>query len=128
MKNTPKVSGLKILIAEDDEVSAMLLTIILKEYHEEILRAKTGVEAVDICRMNPDIDLILMDIQMPNLNGDDATRQIREFNKEVIIIAQTGLALTSEIKPLIDAGCNSFLPKPINKVELLALIDVYFSK
>ncbi|MGK0236092.1 MAG: CheY-like chemotaxis protein [Psychroserpens sp.] len=128
MKNTPKVSGLKILIAEDDEVSAMLLTIILKEYHEEILRAKTGVEAVDICRMNPDIDLILMDIQMPNLNGDDAARQIREFNKEVIIIAQTGLALTSEIKPLIDAGCNSFLSKPINKVELLALIAVYFSK
>jgi CheY-like chemotaxis protein len=128
MKNTPKVSGLKILIAEDDEVSAMLLTIILKEYHEEILRAKTGVEAVDICRMNPDIDLILMDIQMPNLNGDDAARQIREFNKEVIIIAQTGLALTSEIKPLIDAGCNSFLSKPINKVELLALIDVYFGK
>ncbi|MGK0212073.1 MAG: CheY-like chemotaxis protein, partial [Polaribacter sp.] len=119
---------LKILIAEDDEVSAMLLTIILKEYHEEILRAKTGVEAVDICRMNPDIDLILMDIQMPNLNGDDAARQIREFNKEVIIIAQTGLALTSEIKPLIDAGCNSFLSKPINKVELLALIAVYFSK
>jgi CheY-like chemotaxis protein len=128
MKNTPKVSGLKILIAEDDEVSAMLLTIILKEYHEEILRAKTGVEAVDICRMNPDIDLILMDIQMPNLNGDDAARQIREFNKEVIIIAQTGLALTSEIKPLIDAGCNSFLSKPINKVELRALIDIYFSK
>jgi CheY-like chemotaxis protein len=128
MKNTPKVCGLKILIAEDDEVSAMLLTIILKEYHEEIFRAKTGVEAVDICRMNPDIDLILMDVQMPNLNGDDATRQIREFNKEVIIIAQTGLALTSEIKPLIDAGCNSFLSKPINKVELLALIAVYFSK
>jgi CheY-like chemotaxis protein len=128
MKKTPKVSGLKILIAEDDEVSAMLLTIILKEYHEEILRAKTGIEAVDICRMNPDIDLIMMDIQMPSLNGDEAVRQIRKFNKEVVIIAQTGLALTSEIKPLIDAGCNSFLSKPINKVELLALIEVYFSK
>jgi CheY-like chemotaxis protein len=128
MKNTPKVSGLKILIAEDDEVSAMLLTIILQEYHEEILRAKTGVEAVDICRMNPDIDLIMMDIQMPSLNGDDAARQIREFNKEVIIIAQTGLALTTEIKPLIEAGCNSYMSKPINKLELLALIDVYFGK
>jgi CheY-like chemotaxis protein len=128
MKNTPKVSGLKILIAEDDEVSAMLLTIILQEYHEEILRAKTGVEAVDICRMNPDIDLIMMDIQMPSLNGDDAARQIREFNKEVIIIAQTGLALTTEIKPLIEAGCNSYMSKPINKLELLALIDGYFGK
>jgi CheY-like chemotaxis protein len=128
MKKKPKISRLKILIAEDDEVSAMLLTIILQEYHEEILRVKTGIEAVDICRINPDIDLILMDIQMPNLNGDDAVRYIREFNKEVIIIAQTGLALTSEIKPLIEAGCNSYLSKPINKVKLLALIDVYFKK
>jgi CheY-like chemotaxis protein len=128
MKKKPKISRLKILIAEDDEVSAMLLTIILQEYHEEILRVKTGIEAVDICRINPDIDLILMDIQMPNLNGDDAARHIREFNKEVIIIAQTGLALTSEIKPLIEAGCNSYLSKPINKVKLLALIDVYFKK
>jgi CheY-like chemotaxis protein len=128
MKKKPKISRLKILIAEDDEVSAMLLTIILQEYHEEILRVKTGIEAVDICRINPDIDLILMDIQMPNLNGDDAVRHIREFNKEVIIIAQTGLALTSEIKPLIEAGCNSYLSKPINKVKLLALIDVYFKK
>jgi CheY-like chemotaxis protein len=128
MKNAPKISGLKILIAEDDEVSAMLLTLILKEYHEEILRAKNGIEAVDICRMNPDIDLILMDIQMPNLNGNDATRQIRKFNKKVIIIAQTGLAFTSEIKPLIEVGFNSYIVKPINKVELLELIEVCFSR
>jgi CheY-like chemotaxis protein len=128
MKNAPKISGLKILIAEDDEVSAMLLTLILKEYHKEILRAKNGIEAVDICRMNPDIDLILMDIQMPNLNGNDATRQIRKFNKKVIIIAQTGLAFTSEIKPLIEVGFNSYIVKPINKVELLELIEVCFSR
>jgi CheY-like chemotaxis protein len=128
MKNAPKISGLKILIAEDDEVSAMLLTLILKEYHEEILRAKNGIEAVDICRMNPDIDLILMDIQMPNLNGNDATQQIRKFNKKVIIIAQTGLAFTSEIKPLIEVGFNSYIVKPINKVELLELIEVCFSR
>ena len=128
MKNTPKVSGLKILIAEDDEVSAMLLTIILKEYHKEIFRAKTGIEAVDICRIEPDIDLILMDIQMPSLNGDEAARQIREFNKEVVIIAQTGFALNTERKPLIEAGCNSYMSKPINSAELLALIDICFSK
>lgn len=128
MKNTPNFSGLKILIAEDDEVSAILLKVIVKGYHEKIYRAKTGIEAVDICRINPDIDLILMDIQMPSLNGDEAARQIREFNKEVIIIAQTGLALASDVKTLIEAGCNSYMSKPINKVELLALIGVYFNK
>jgi CheY-like chemotaxis protein len=128
MKNTPKVSGLKVLIAEDDEISAMLLTIILKEYHKEIFRAKNGIEAVDLCRIKPDIDLIMMDIQMPNLNGDEAARQIRKFNKEVVIIAQTGSALNTERKSLIEAGYNSRMSKPINRVELLELIDVCFSK
>ena len=122
------VSGLKILIAEDDEVSAMLLTIIFREDSKEIFRAKTGVEAVEISRNNPDIDLILMDIQMPKLNGDEAARQIREFNKEVIIIAQTGLILTTDKEKLIKAGCNSCISKPVNKLELFTLIEDYFQK
>lgn len=126
MSNT-EVSNLKILIAEDNEVSAMLLTIILKAFSRETLRAKTGVEAVTIFRNNPDIDLILMDIQMPELNGDEATRQIREFNKDVIIIAQTGLVLSNDKEYIMEAGCNDYISKPINKLELLALIEKYFA-
>lgn len=128
MNSNPKVSGLKILIAEDDEMSAMLLTIIVKDLRKEIFRAKTGIEAVDICYNNPDIDLILMDIQMPDLNGDEATRKIREFNKNVIIIAQTGLVLSTNKEKLIEAGCNNYLAKPINKLELITLIESYFKK
>lgn len=128
MNSNPKVSGLKILIAEDDEMSAMLLTIIVKDLRKEIFRAKTGIEAVDICYNNPDIDLILMDIQMPDLNGDEATRKIREFNKDVIIIAQTGLVLSTNKEKLIEAGCNNYLAKPINKLELITLIESYFKK
>ena len=128
MNSNPKVSGLKILIAEDDEMSAMLLTIIVKDLRKEIFRAKTGIEAVDICYNNPDIDLILMDIQMPDLNGDEATRRIREFNKNVIIIAQTGLVLSTNKEKLIEAGCNNYLAKPINKLELITLIESYFKK
>jgi CheY-like chemotaxis protein len=128
MIKNPKVSGLKILISEDDEVSAMLLTILVKEFQEQIFRAKTGIEAVDICYKNPDIDLILMDIRMPGLNGDEAARKIREFNKDVIIIAQTGFSLSGDREKAISAGCNEHITKPVNKNQLFSLIQKYFKK
>jgi CheY-like chemotaxis protein len=128
MIKNPKVSGLKILIAEDDEISALLLTILVKEFQEQVFRAKTGIEAIDICYKNPDIDLILMDIQMPGLNGDEAARKIREFNKDVIIIAQTGFGLSGDREKAITAGCNDYITKPINKDQLLSLIQKYFKK
>ena len=124
----PEVLGLKILIAEDDDISGMLLSFMVKSCSEKVFRAKTGVEAVDIFHNNPDIDLILMDMQMPKLNGDEATRQIRQFNKEVIIIAQTGLILSNDDESLIDAGFNACISKPINKRKLFGLIQKYFKK
>jgi len=122
------VSGLKILIAEDDEISKMLLDIDVKTFCKEILKVRTGVEVVEICRDNPDIDLILMDIQMPDLNGLEATRQIRQFNKGVVIIAQTAFGLSGDRAKAIEVGCNDYISKPINKDELLSLIQKYFKK
>jgi|AntRauTorckE5430_2_1112549.scaffolds.fasta_scaffold00375_13 PAS domain S-box-containing protein len=124
----PEVLGLKILIAEDDDISGMLLSFMVKSCSKKVFRARTGVEAVDIFHNNPDIDLILMDMQMPKLNGDEATRQIRQFNKEVIIIAQTGLILSTDDESVIDAGFNACISKPINKRKLLGLIQKYFKK
>ena len=83
------------------------------------------MEAIEACKKNPDIDLILMDIRMPVMNGHEATRIIREFNKEVIIIAQTAFALAGDREIAIEAGCNDYLTKPIDKAELLAIIDQY---
>jgi len=119
---------LKILIAEDDEISEMLLSLMVKDLSEKVFKARTGIEAVEISRVNPGIDLILMDIQMPELNGDEATRQIRQFNKDVIIIAQTGLALSTDKESVIEAGCNDYISKPINKNKLLLLIQTHFKK
>jgi PAS domain S-box-containing protein len=124
----PEVLGLKILIAEDDDISGMLLSFMVKSCSKKVFRARTGVEAVDIFHNNPDIDLILMDMQMPKLNGDEATRQIRQFNKEVIIIAQTGLILSTDDESVIDAGFNACISKPINKRKLFGLIRKYFKK
>lgn len=126
--NNNDVGKLKILIAEDDEVSEMLLDETIKMFGKGIIKSRTGGEAVELCRANPDIDLILMDICMPDMGGYEATKQIREFNKEVIIIAQTAFGLTGDREKAIKAGCNDYIAKPINKLELHAMIQLHFGK
>lgn len=122
-----KIGNLKILIAEDDEPSEMFLSMIIEAYASEIFIAKNGLEAVEICRIHKDIDLILMDIQMPEMSGYEATRQIREFNKEVLIIAQTAFALSHDRQIAIDTGCNNYLSKPIKIEDLSSMIQKYFN-
>jgi PAS domain S-box-containing protein len=123
-----EIKKLKILIAEDDEISAKLLTRTTKTIGKEVLRVRTGAEAIEICKNNPDIDLILMDIQMPEMDGYKTTQLIREFNKDVIIIAQTAYALSSDLDKAIASGCTDYISKPVNKVELLVLLQKYFTK
>lgn len=103
-----------------------LISIIVKGYSKDIIEATTGKETVEICRNNPDIDLILMDIQMPEISGYEATRQIRQFNKDVVIIAQTAYGLSGDREKAIEAGCNDYISKPIDKAELKAMILKYF--
>jgi len=119
---------LKVLIVEDDETSELMISIAAKMFGNEIALAKTGDEAVEIARGNPDIDLILMDVQIPGLDGYKATRQIRKFNKDVIIIALTGFGFTGEREKAIKAGCNDYFSKPANKYKLKAVRQKYFSK
>ena len=123
-----QIRKLKILIAEDDEVSEMLIKIVIENFAKEILTVKSGLEAIEICRHHTDIDLILMDIQLPRMSGYEATRQIREFNKDVVILAQTAFGLSGDREKAIEAGCNDYVTKPINNQKLLALIQQYFYK
>jgi PAS domain S-box-containing protein len=117
---------LNILIADDEDSSEILLSMIVKKYAKQIIVAHTGLEAVNTCLNNPDIDLILLDIKMPVMDGYEATRQIRQFNKEVIIIAQTAFALLGDREKAIAAGCNDYISKPIKKDDLLTKINEYF--
>ncbi|MHB1147209.1 MAG: PAS domain-containing hybrid sensor histidine kinase/response regulator [Lutibacter sp.] len=119
--------NLKILIAEDDEPSAMLISLMVEAVSSQIITAMNGNEAVNICRNNPDINLILMDIQMPEMNGYEATRQIRQFNKDVVIIAQSAYALSFDRQKAIDTGCNDYISKPILKDDLLMLIQKHLN-
>mgnify|MGYP000960439917 CR=1 FL=1 len=128
VKNDGKSVNLKILIAEDDETAESLLSISLQPFSSSMLVAHTGAEAVELCRNHPDIDMILMDIRMPGMNGYEATEEIRKFNQQVIIIAQTAYGLSSDRKNSIDAGCNEHISKPISKEDLQELIQKYFKK
>jgi CheY-like chemotaxis protein len=102
------------------------LSDVVAEFNKEILKAKTGVEAVQACRNNSDIDLVLMDIQLPELNGYEATQQIRLFNKNVIIIAQTAFGLTGDKEKALAAGCNDYLSKPIEPDLFKSIIQKHF--
>jgi hypothetical protein len=117
---------LNILIAEDDEVSEMLTKLMIGKKSNKILIAKTGTETVEMCKNHPDIDLILMDIKMPLMDGYNATRKIREFNKDVIIIANTAFALTGDREKALEAGCNDYLTKPLSQNHLDELLELYF--
>ena len=122
---SPKTDRLKILVAEDDEPSEQLIRIAIQPLCNEILVAENGVKAVDICKDNPDIDMVIMDIQMPEIDGYEATRLIREFNKEVVIIAHTAYALSGDRDTALKAGCNDYIAKPVNAKDLRNLVKKY---
>jgi len=123
-----QVNNLKILITEDDKGSETLLEMVFNKFSRNILKAGTGIEAVEVCHNNPDIDLILMDIKMPEMDGYEATRKIRQFNKDVVIIAQTAYALAGDREKAIIAGCNDYISKPVSKALLIALVKKHFKK
>jgi PAS domain S-box-containing protein len=125
-KEESPIKSLNILIAEDDEASEILISRAFRTIGKKILKVRTGVAAVQACRSNNEIDLIMMDIKMPEMDGYEATRQIRQFDKEVIIIAQTAFALMGDSEKAIEAGCNDYISKPINRDELMTIIEKYF--
>ncbi|MRT94382.1 PAS domain S-box protein [Ancylomarina sp. 16SWW S1-10-2] len=120
-EESPK-NKLKVLIVEDDETSAAFLSIIVRKFGKEIISAKNGIEAVEACHKNPDIDLVLMDIQMPEMDGYEATREIRKFNENLVIVAQTAYALNGDMGKALEAGCTDYITKPINEKLLREVI------
>ncbi len=121
-----ELKKLKILIVEDDEVSELLFSNYVQEFVKQLLSARNGSEAVDTFRKNPNIDLILMDMSMPVMNGYDATRIIRKLNKDVIIIGLTAFAQDTDLKNAVGSGCNECIAKPVSKDHLMELIRTYF--
>ena len=118
---------LKIIIAEDDEISCNYLATEVKKYGDEIIVVKTGAEAVEACRIHPDTHLLMMDLRMPVMDGYEATRQIRQFNSHTVILAQSAYAFVDDRQRAIDAGCNDYISKPVMAEPLRHLIHKHFS-
>ncbi len=120
------ISGLiTVLVAEDDETSYLYFEKILRKENIRLIRASNGEETVAAVKNNPEISMILLDIKMPGIDGNEAARQIREFNKDIIIIAQTAYALPGDRESAIDAGCNEYISKPVDIDKLKSMINQF---
>ncbi|HLA56182.1 MAG TPA: ATP-binding protein [Flavobacterium sp.] len=120
--------GLTVLVAEDDNINFMLFKKIMEISKYTIIRAVNGFEAVNICIMNPNIDIVLMDIKMPLMDGFEALEKIKEIRPELHIIAQTAYASSEDRDRIIKAGFSGYVTKPINREELMATIREVLQK
>ena len=117
-----------ILIVEDEEVNGVFLEAVLQETGARTLYARNGIQAIELIKSMPEkIDLVLMDIKMPVMNGLKATQEIRKFNIKLPIVAQTALAMEEDKQQCLLAGCNDSITKPIDVEELLRIINKYFT-
>ncbi len=117
-----------ILIAEDDNINFLLFQKMMQHKKYKIIRAINGQEAVDICLNNPNIDLVLMDIKMPLMNGFEALEQILPIRPNLPIIAQTAYSSSEDKMKIEEAGFTDYITKPLNRERLFELIDKYLSK
>jgi CheY-like chemotaxis protein len=119
MINDVSFTGRKIMIVEDDPSSRFYLNQLLDKTGSVILNASNGQEAIEILRSNPDIDLVLMDIQLPYMDGYEAAPKLKNIKKDLILIAQTAFGLLDDRDKILASGFDDYLIKPIFKNNLL---------
>jgi CheY-like chemotaxis protein len=122
------LKGKKILIVEDDLSSRLYLNKILEKSEVVTLNAGDGQEALDMTIENPDIDLILLDIQLPVMDGYETAKRIRELRKDIIIIAQTAYGLMEEKNKIMESGFDDYLIKPIISQLLVEKLKINLSR
>ncbi|MDY0342145.1 MAG: response regulator [Lentimicrobium sp.] len=123
--NLSPLVNYRILVAEDEEANYKYVEKILKREGYDLLRATNGFEAVEYARLYDDIDLILMDIKMPVMNGVEATREIKILKPAIPIIATTAFAIPGDREVFLNAGCDDYIPKPIKPGILIQLIGMH---
>jgi CheY-like chemotaxis protein len=126
MENNNMESNSLILVAEDEEYNYLYLDELLNKLGLKHIQAKDGQEAIDICRENENVTLILMDIKMPVIDGYTAAQKIKEFSPKIPIIAQSAYALEHEREKFRDVF-DDYLAKPINKEIFLMTLRKFMN-
>lgn len=116
-----------ILVVEDVDTNKIFFDAALRRTNARILWAKDGKEAIDIFKEN-EVDLILMDLQLPVMDGYTATREIKKIDSEVPIIAQTAHVMSGEREKCLEAGCDDYLAKPIRLQVLIDTLSKYLNE
>ena len=119
--------GRTVLVADDTPTVQFYLKTLLDMVQVKCLTAANGLEAVELCRQHPEIDLVLMDIQMPIMNGYEAIPRIKQLRPELPIVAQTAYAFASDQEKILATGCDDYLTKPVRKDTLLEKLAQFFS-
>jgi CheY-like chemotaxis protein len=123
--DSKNLTGIKILIVEDDLSSRLYLNKIMEKTGAILINAGDGIKAIEISRQNPDIAFILMDIQLPLMDGYTSAKKIREFMDKVVIIAQTAYGLSGDMENILASGFDDYLIKPIYSGQLIEKISSF---
>jgi len=122
-KYSELLKGRKVLIVEDDLVSTEFLKEILEDYDIELIITERAEESISICKNDKNIDIVLMDIRLPDKSGLEATKEIKKKRPDLPIIAQTAFALEGDKERLLEGGCDYYIAKPIKAKDLLSIIE-----
>jgi len=123
--NIDIIHGKSILIAEDNDFNFLLLNEMLAEHNINIIRALNGIDAVNACDNKNKIDLVLMDIKMPGMDGYSATAQIRKNRPEIPVIAVTAYVQEIDREKILASGFSGYISKPIDKNQLQEILETY---
>jgi PAS domain S-box-containing protein len=124
-KSDSYVKGLKVLIVEDDEVNYIYLSEIMSGIKAKVLHTRNGADTLKLFKRNNQIDIVLMDIKLPDMSGYDVTKEMKKIKPSVYVIAQTAYAMTGDREKALESGCDEYLAKPIRQEELLDVIMKY---
>lgn len=122
-----KWPGKVILIVEDEDINMFFLQAALRKTQTTLIYARTGQEGITRVKECEHIDVILMDIRLPVMNGYEATRIIKNLNPKILVIAQTAYAMSNDREKILNAGCDDYIPKPIRLNCLMEVLNKYLS-
>jgi CheY-like chemotaxis protein len=121
-------SGRKVLVVEDNQISFKLMLAVLSQVNVEVVHALNGRDAIELCTSGAHFDMVLMDMQMPEVNGLEATKIIKQQQPDLPVIATTANTFFEDELACKEAGCDAFMTKPLKFKQLFEQMQQFFDR